>query len=444
MKSMILVTVVAFLTSGLMARSASAQIRYDAKAYQQLVDATSAETIPAGTSITLANWQQYRRFMPIAIQSLFAGGYLWKMGSGSDSAMPVGPTISTPPPRQFVLDTEKYSSQVKLIKLPNGAFTVGGYVAGLPFPSPTKPDLAPKVYFNAYYYYRPVVSYSPDLGWNEDRYHNATMTTADVTTYRLSHNSEPGRPVNPPYGAGYLFSDRYVLLEPEQTKYTSEIALYHDDPTKNQELYVFLPSLRRSLRLSAAARCSPLLGSDYAQDDNNNFLGVLVSDFDLTYVGHKKIIAIMHKDPAQDGKLSAYAPTSAAMPAWPKPIDGKWEVRDTYLIDISPTAQLAPRYCYGHKIVYIDSENWVPIAAEIYAPDGNLWKIFFVIYQPWSINSFEKVIIPQSGVDVIADMQNSHMGLSMQYAEQIDAQAPKSQQDAAVMAFPASLAQVLK
>jgi hypothetical protein len=55
-----------------------------------------------------------------------------------------------------------------------------------------------------------------------------------------------------------------------------------------------------------------------------------------------------------------------------------------------------------------------------------------------------KSSFPQTGVDVIADMQNSHMGLSMQYAEQIDAQAPQSQQDAAVMAFPASLCQVMK
>jgi hypothetical protein len=444
MQSRTLVTVVALLASALIGTAASAQIHYDAKAYQQLVDADSKATIPPGTRITLSNWQQYRRFMPIAIQSLYGGQYLWKIGPEPDYTMEVGPTISTPPPRQFISDTEKYSSQVKLVKLPNGSYTISGYVAGLPFPAPAQPDLAPKVYFNAYYYFRPIVSYSPDLGWNEDRYHSATMTVADVTTYRLSHNSEPGRPVNPPYGAGYLFSDRYVLLEPEQTKYTSEIALYHDDPTKPQELYVFVPSLRRSLRLSAAARCSPLLGSDYAQDDNNNFLGVLVSDFDIKYVGHKKILAIMHKDPAHDGKLAAYMGTNAAMPAWPKAIAGKWEVRDTYLIDIYPNAELAPRYCYGHKIVYIDSETWVPTAAEVYVPDGNLWKIFFVVYQPWRISNAEQVIIPQTGVDVIADMQNSHMGLSMQYAERIDAQAPKSQQQASVMAFPASLAQVLQ
>jgi uncharacterized protein DUF1329 len=444
MKSRTLVIVVALLTSGFIASAACAQIHYDAKAYEQLVDADSTQTIPVGTGISAANWRQYRRFMPIGIQALFGGQYLWKIGAGEDHAMAVGPAISTPAPRQFVLDTEKYSSQVKLKKLSGNAYTIEGYVAGLPFPAPAAPELAAKVYFNAYYYFRPLVSYSPDLGWNEDRYHNATMTIADVTTYRLSHNSESGRPVNPGYGAGYLFSDRYVLLEPEQTRYTSEIALYHDDPTKPQELYLFLPSLRRSLRLSAAARCSPLLGSDYAQDDNNNFLGVLVSDFQLLYVGHKKVLAIMHKDPGQDGKLSAYAPTTAPMPAWPKPVDGKWEVRDVYVIDIFPTAELASRYCYGHKIVYIDRESWVPVAAEVYDPHGSLWKIFFVIYQPWRINDTEKVIIPQTGVDVIADMQNSHMGLSMQYAEQIDDQAPQSQQDAAVMAFPASLSQVMK
>jgi hypothetical protein len=33
------------------------------------------------------------------------------------------------------------------------------------------------------------------------------------------------------------------------------------------EIYVFLPSLRRSLRLSSAARCAPLLGTDFTNHD---------------------------------------------------------------------------------------------------------------------------------------------------------------------------------
>lgn len=58
-----------------------------------------------------------------------------------------------------------------------------------------------------------------------------------------------------------------TLLAPEQSRYTTSLTIVPDDLTKNQDNYVFLPSLRRSLRLSSAARCAPLLGSDYTPDD---------------------------------------------------------------------------------------------------------------------------------------------------------------------------------
>ncbi len=61
---------------------------------------------------------------------------------------------------------------------------------------------------------------------------------------------------------------RYFVFSPEQTRYTTELAQQPDDPQRVQEIYVFLPSLRRSLRLSSAARCSPILGSDWVQDDH--------------------------------------------------------------------------------------------------------------------------------------------------------------------------------
>ena len=434
----------ALLLSSVFALTASAQFSFDPKLYDALVSVDSAQTIPAGTRITLQNWQQYKQFMPIAMQALFSGQYLWKISDGPEYAMLVGPAISDPMPRQFVKDTEKYSSQVQLHKLANGGYSLSGYVAGLPFPNPAQPDLGAKLYFNAYYYYRPAYDFAPDLGWNEDRFHNATASDALVASYRLSHISEPGFAPNPPYGKGYLFGNRYVLLAPEQNRYLSEIALYSDDPSRLQELYLFLPSLRRSLRLSAAARCSPLLGSDYAQDDNNNFLGVQVPQFSLGYVGYKKILSMLHQNPAEDWKLSSYISTSGTMPGWPKPIAGNWEVRDAYLIDILPFTAAAKGYCYGHKVVYIDSQTWVVLAADIYEPVGKLWKIGLLQYQPWRINADESAIIPQAGVNLIADLEGSHTGLSMQYHVKVNNDAPAEYKNAAVMAFPGSLAQIMK
>ena len=423
--------------------TARAQVTFDPNAYASLASADSKSEIPVGTRITTSNWRQYKQFMPVGMQALFGGGFDWKIDATADSTMVVGPTIATVQPKQFLRDTEKYLNQTQLIKLPQGSYTVKGYVAGLPFPNPAEPDLAAKAYFDAYYEYRPFVAWYDDPGWLVDRYHNTTISDTEVTAFRLSHLSDPGYPSSPSFGQGYIFSDRYFEHLPEQSKYTTEVAMYRDDPALPQELYVFLPSLRRSLRLSSRARCSPILGSDYAQDDNNDFLGVLVTEFSVKSLGRKKLLALIHEDPAQSGHPSAFVQPAGGMPGWPTPRLGKWELRDVYALDLLPLPDLARGYCYGHKVVYVDTQSWVPLSADIYDPNGRLWKVGLVNYHPWTLNGTD-VIVPQVVDIILWDLQNSHTTLSTVGKGLFNQNAPKQYQDVAVMAFPASLAQVMQ
>jgi hypothetical protein len=425
--------------------TARAEMSYDPKAYASLNPADSKAGIPDGTRITASNWQQYKQFMPVGMWALFGGGYDWKIDSNPDSAMVVGPTIPTVQTKQFLADTEKYSNQVQLIKLPQGSYTVKGYVAGLPFPNPAEPDVAAKAYFNTYYEYRPFISWYDDPGWLVDKYHNKTSSDTEVTAFRLSHLSDPGYPTNPPFGKGYIFSDRYLQLLPEQSKYTTEVAMYRDDPSLPQELYVFLPSLRRSLRLSSQARCSPILGSDFAQDDNNDFLGVLISEFSVKSLGRKKILAIMHEDPANAGHPANFVQPTGGLPGWPTPKLGKWELRDVYALDLYPLPDLAKGYCYGHKIVYVDTQSWVPLFTDIYDPYGKLWKVGLVNYHPWKIPDISEAVPVPQVIDIILwDLQNSHETLSTVGEGLFNQEAPKKYQEVNVMAFPASLDQVMQ
>ncbi|HKD68051.1 MAG TPA: hypothetical protein VKB84_14495, partial [Candidatus Binataceae bacterium] len=71
---------------GLTVGSAAAQ---DLGTYSQaLIDgmnpASSTETIPLGTKITQANWQKYRKFMPIGLQAFVSGQYFWKLENGPE------------------------------------------------------------------------------------------------------------------------------------------------------------------------------------------------------------------------------------------------------------------------------------------------------------------------------------------------------------------------
>ena len=68
---------------------------YDDKLIAQFNPADSQDTIRAGTRITTANWQQYRKYMTVSLQAFMSGNYFWKMGSGPGDDIEVGPTIPT-------------------------------------------------------------------------------------------------------------------------------------------------------------------------------------------------------------------------------------------------------------------------------------------------------------------------------------------------------------
>ena len=218
--------------------------------------------------------------MPIGMQALFSQKYPWKIGAGPEFAMVVGPTIAVPLAKRFAQDTEKYAGQTRLRKVDTGGYTVDGYVAGVPFPEPSGGDLIGyQIMYNAFYGFIPPVYRYTTNSHLVDRFLNEFPQSTEVVYWRLSHISDPDMPVNPDYGKGHLQTARYFVLAPEQTRYTTQLSMQPDDPEKVQEIYVFLPSLRRSLRLSSAARCSPILGTDWVQDDNSDGMAFQIPEF---------------------------------------------------------------------------------------------------------------------------------------------------------------------
>src|SRR6202007_716788 len=96
---------------------------------------------------------------------------------------------------------------------------------------------------------------------------------------------------------GYYFVKYDQQSAPEQGKYSTILDLTPADPTQLDELYEYVPTLRRSLRLSQAARCAPVFGSDYLIDDANGGPPGLPQLFQIDYLGEKKILALEHAAP---------------------------------------------------------------------------------------------------------------------------------------------------
>jgi hypothetical protein len=345
------------------------------------------------TKITAANWQEFRPLMSEGMAALFDGGHFWRVPP--DIELDVGPTLSIPLPEKYLEDTEKFSDRVKLIKLPTGGFVPEGYVAGLPFPHPLGGDPAlvgQRIFWDSYYRYQPRVQGASGFSYTLDRAGNMTQTS-EVTQVnsQLTFLSDVGMPHQTSDSTPYYVAKFQEQIAPEQSKYSTLLDLIPTDPTQLDELYEYVPSLRRSLRLSQAARCAPVFGSDYLIDDENDGPPGLPQLFKIDYLGEKKILALVHATPdafispgtpAQLDQRYYYRGSSGIVPL-PRPAAGKWEVRDCYVISMERLPQFADGYCYGKRVIYVDKENYFAGAQlDLYDSAGKLFKSQLIFSYP--------------------------------------------------------------
>jgi hypothetical protein len=427
---------------------ASAQITYDPAIYKALNDADSGETIPPGTKITLQNWRQYKKFMQMWMQAAYSGAYKWHIGSGPEYTIVVGPTQHYPLYKQFIEDTEKYGGQAQLVPLPTGTFSWKGYVAGIAFPNPQEPNRAVKLAYDTWSNFRPKIMDFFAYNWLVDNYGNVTNLESEDTFYRLMHLSDPpGSPINLPFADGNYYVSRFMVVTPEQSKYTTELTLRPDDPTRIEEIYAFVPSLRRSLRLSSAARCAPILGTDFVEDDN----AWMPTNFKISLLGKKKLLApVMDYDKAFD--RNSYIQPPGTFPSWPKYGTGHWELRDEYVLNLEWLAAMGA-YCYSQRVFYMDAETLSSTPLESYDRNGKFWKVVWIAPTPLHFRGQHTFVEIASIAAVNAvDYQNSHVTETVEAPTTVDEDGagtaagpvPVELRNMAEMTTPGSLARVMK
>lgn len=433
--------------SALILTSGAGADAFDANTYKNLTDASSSETISVGTKIDSHNWQKFQKFIPPGIQYFYKGTGSIRTGDGPEYTLEIGPAAHLSLPHKYKEDTEKYAGQARLRALPTGGFAVDGYVAGMPFPNGYKEENpGPKILYNLWYSYTPAVLYDPYSVIFFDRFmHTTDIFSVEVIT-RLSHVSDIDVPQTNPSANGYYFALNDFITAPEQTKYTTSLALYPEDTTKINELYVFLPSLRRSLRLSTAARCAPLLGTDWTNDDNKSGFSGMPNLFKVDYLGRKRVIAApLNTDPQMMSDRSVY--TGSPLPGWPIPKVGKFTVREAEIIDIRPTPELESSYCYGHRVMLLDTETYTTLWEDLYDRQGKIWKIQLFSYRMTPINDGFGSVFPVTNDphDVIWDVQNSHTSVASPTGlVKINASVPAQYHDASLYASPGGLNQIMK
>jgi Protein of unknown function (DUF1329) len=323
--------------------------------------AIAPDSISPNTIITMQNWRDYRAFMPDGMVALFEGRYFWKMPA--DVQMPVGPTIIHPLPPSYLEATEKYSAQVKITELPEGALTLTGYSGGIPFPNPDEPHKGWKILANLWFRYTPHLTVNTrgvvcfvDSG-------NSISCKAGMKIYRqLSFNTDPGIPANFNGADGKYFSQFEMVEQPEQERYTAVLAISHTDLTRPEEVYVFIPSLRRYQPLSPAARCSPDLGTDETPDDRRYGFDSNLTQLGADFIGQRKILGLLDYT-MPPGRF----PENYDMPlGWPLPSWGKWQLRDVYQVAMHKLPSRSSGYCFAKRVLYVDAATYAPLWEDLY------------------------------------------------------------------------------
>jgi len=433
------------LFTGALADAQSKLPSFDEHLYDTLAAADSNATIEPGTVINAQNWQKYKQFMPMGLQLLLSG-QLPTFNVPADFQMIVGPTQSYPLPKRFIADSEKYSPQVRLTHLPDGGTSLQGYVSGLPFPHPSGPDEGIELLWDTYYNWQPHIGQIDDWAQTTDRYLNRSASKVKCVHFKQMHISDPGLPPNLAAN-GIFLTENCEVWEPEQSKYVTALQVFYDDPARVAENYAFIPSLRRSLRLSAAARCSPFAGGDFTNDDFRNGMNLQVPIFRSRFLGLKKILTMVFPDNNFYQTYTNNAPAPYYYPSFiPRPSTGKWQLRDMYVFDNRRIESQTVGYCYGDRVMFLDKEQFAPQWLDLYDAELKYWKFYWNLYHPGVIPETGEHTFgsgTSGGFALMQEFQNTHEDAAWQIPHW-GRDVPTTFQDYTRWGTPAGLSQVMQ
>jgi hypothetical protein len=408
----------------------------------------SQSMVLVGTKITMQNWRQYRRFMPDGMIALFEGNLAFKMPN--DVEIDVGPDIHIRPPSTFTEATEKYGGQVRVVHLPNGHNDIANYVAGEPFPDPHGPDKGYEILADLWYAYGPHLSvgmpgYGPWNLWLLDRFGNYSGAKWAFVYRQLAFNTDPGVPRTDPLAAGTAGSQWIMVEEPEQAKYTADLDLLPQNNQDPESNYVFVPALRRSLRVSVNSRCASLLGTDWTHDDQKPGFNGGLAIFNADFLRDMKVLTLVEMTAAE-----ANFPANYDMPlGFPKPSWGPWSLRNVWVINVHRIPSEAAGYCYSKRTIYVDKETARELWDEEYDVTGKLWKVGLAGYHPQKVPGTDGETIYGRFFAETWDLQNEHVTLGYNTDNNgryvmLNSEVPKEYDNVAKYSTPGGLMQIMQ
>jgi hypothetical protein len=339
------------------------------------------------------------------VKDLTSPGMFWCVQHGWP--MKIVEAKPIPQRKAFKEATEKFSGQVKLG--PDG-LGLQNYVAGQPFPTiDTNDKLAPiKIMHNFSMQVTiddlDLRNFDADTGpISEDRPLQVERHFLIDHFRRLSYVGRLYVDPKPeiPNKEGFQYKETlHPLIEPFDLKGVGFTYYRYLDPAKQDDSWLYLPSLRRVRRLSTAQRSDALFGQDTDQDSYGGYAGQ-IAWMDWKLLGVKDTLAAFH--------TTAF-PVKWADGAADWAFDGEWEKRPMYIVE--GTSKL-PQYAYSKRVIYVDKDEFVIPYSDMYDRGGQLWKVWINDFSykkeafPGSPMKYDEEV-PFGAAIVMVDMQLQH------------------------------------
>jgi hypothetical protein len=343
-----------------------------------------------GDTIGPNNWERVKGMVGENLLNRIKQGYSFKIKSPKLAKLP----------REYNAATETFSSQVKLGS--NGELL--NYVAGLPFSNfnPKESQAGQKLAWNFYWRWLgddvkegggtktgKIIRDAIEKDGSERRadiIHHFIKTRGRVTL-------DP-RPVI----KGYEHVDWMQMRVdeyPRDTSGTTTLEIRYVDPNREDDLYIYVPSIRRVRRAPPLQRCGTLAPSEFNFDDIKSF-NAKVTDFNYKFLGEKRMLVnFSQRQLPFHRKPGDYLPLSE-----------EWEVQEVYGLEIIPKD---PNYCYPRKVLYLDKSSFESTWNMTWDNKGDYWKEQFAFRTPVRLADGQE--IASTGTIVIVNVQNGRSTL---------------------------------
>jgi hypothetical protein len=148
------------------------------------------------------------------------------------------------------------------------------------------------------------------------------------------------------------YKDMITLTAPQNVKGLSVLTWSYLNPKKDQDIWLWLPSLRKVRRISQSEADDAAFGSDFTQEEMSSRRW---DDETYTYVGEKKF----------EGFKSPY--------------NGKtyYAGQDCYVVEAKPKRK---NWYYSKRIVWLHKDFGGKIFDEVFDPNGKKYKVILMVY----------------------------------------------------------------